>query len=155
MECDNEDSRVSTPDKVPMSETFKTVLDQLKLNNNNHLDDLDCLDGLARLKQKGSKSYEDSSVCASTSPPPPSRRRASVCVGQITSTKLPLDSRHRRRKSVQWIDEHFVVPLAHEPRSEEKHGARLFMKTVPKSILKSSHENIFSAHSKTCFSEDS
>lgn len=154
MECDSEDSHASTQDRIPMSDTFKRVLEQLNLNStsDDHLTNLDCLDGVTRLKRRGSQSNEDAGIlCVSSSS---SRRRASVCVGQIKTVKSPLEQRHCRRKSVQWIDERFIVPLAHEPSSEEKHAARIFIKTVPKSILKSSQENIVSSHPKISLSKE-
>lgn len=55
MECDSEDSHAQ--DRIPMSETFKRVLEQLNLNSSSddHLTNLDCLDGVTRLKRRGSK----------------------------------------------------------------------------------------------------
>jgi hypothetical protein len=144
-ECDSGESRTSTPDKVPMSETFRRVLEQFNVNSDTAINSLDCLDGLGHLKQDGHVRYEHSDDLSRPPPAPPKGRRASVCVGQIQSEKPITGHRIHRRKSVQWIDERFIVPLAHEPSPEEKHAARIFMKTVPKSILKNSLENISSA----------
>lgn len=154
MDCDSEDSHDSTQDRIPMSETFKRVLEQLNLKSTSedHLTNLDCLDGVNRLIRRGSESNEDAGIlCVSSSS---SRRRASVCVGQIKTVKASLEERHCRRKSVQWIDERLIVPLAHEPSSKEKHAARIFIKTVPKSILKSSQENILYNHPKITYSKE-
>lgn len=141
IECDSGESRASS-----MSETFRRVLEQLNVDDDNSKNNLDCLDGLGNLKQEGRYEHPDDS--SGPPPPPPKGRRASVCVGQIQTEKPVTSHRLHRRKSVQWIDERFIVPLAHEPSPEEKHAARIFMKTVPKSILKHSLENISSDHHK-------
>ena len=145
-----ENSRTSTPDKhVPeASDTFRLVLEQFKLSHEEPIsfdaidaDRMDCLDGVGKMRPShvGSRRTD---------------RRFSVDVLNLRqqndnfgledsdSEKENPQPRRGRRKSVQWIDERLIAPVAHEPTDSEKHQARLFMKTVPKSILKHSANDL-------------
>ena len=126
------------------SDTFRRVLEQLNIRTDGPInkEDLAILDGVSSRRHT---STSDDDV---TSLPAASRERSSsVCVSNVTkmtpdTLQVPPDHRRVRRKSVHWIDERSIIPIAHEPTPEQRHGARIFVKTVPKSILKSSHENI-------------
>jgi hypothetical protein len=145
-------SRVSTPDKhVPeASDTFRLVLEQFKLSQEEEQptisftaidpERMDFLDGVGKRRTHISTSRKND-------------RRFSVDVLNLRqsnsfgledsdSEKEYPQPRRGRRKSVQWVDERFIAPVAHEPTDSEKHQARLFMKTVPKSILKHSTNDI-------------
>ncbi|CAG2211995.1 unnamed protein product [Mytilus edulis] len=144
-----ENSRTSTPDKhVPeASDTFRRVLEQFKPPQEQSLtfdaidsERLDCLDGVGRIRthhvgsQKRDRRFSVDVLNL--------RKGDAIGVDDSDSEKENPKPRRGRRKSVQWIDERFVAPVAHEPTDNEKHQARLFMKTVPKSILKHSANDI-------------
>lgn len=60
---------------------------------------------------------------------------ACKCRGKTNKDIYKLLNIQRKQCHVQWADELDNVPLAYQ--SDEKHSARIYMKTVPKSILKS------------------
>lgn len=144
-------SRTSTPDKyVPeASDTFRRVLEQFRISpqpeqpmafDEIDVEKMDCLDGVGRIRSHTSGSRKTDrrfSVDVLNL-----RQRENNGLDDSDSEKENPIPRRGRRKSVQWIDERFIAPVAHEPTDSEKHQARLFMKTVPKSILKHSANDL-------------
>lgn len=140
-----ETSRTSTPDKyvAEASDTFRRVLEQFKLSSDEPIsfpeldaERMDFLDGVGKrrsLQCSSRKNDRRFSVDVLNF-----RQKDTLGLEDSDSEKENPQPRRGRRKSVQWIDERFIAPVAHEPTDNEKHQARLFMKTVPKSILKHS-----------------
>ncbi|OWF46393.1 hypothetical protein KP79_PYT09317 [Mizuhopecten yessoensis] len=138
-------SRSPSPNqRIPMrrgSNAFQLVLKELNFSDDESLTNLDpeimkFLDGISRkqLERNSQATILDS----------PDGSECEECPKWSTDTKEGKKrgtgrSSTRRRGSkhhVQWVDERYIVPVAYEPDATEKHAARIYIKTIPKSILK-------------------
>lgn len=152
MDCDSDHSneglsRSPSPQpRIPMrrgSDAFQLVLKELNFSDEESLTNLDpevmqFLDGISRKQLERSSlstihDDDESEECEeSTAKWASDAEKGRTRRGSGLRTKGRRSSVHH----VQWVDECYIVPVAYEPDDTEKHAARIYIKTIPKSILK-------------------
>lgn len=137
-------SRSPSPNqRIPMrrgSDAFQMVLKELNFSDEESLTNLDpevmkFLDGISRkqLEKSCLPTIPDSDEYESEQN---TKWSTDANEGRARTKGRRSTGRRGSEHHVQWVDERFIVPVAYEPCDTDKHAARIYIKTVPKSILK-------------------